>query len=567
MALIVCAVALSAVALTFMLRSRSSKSPVRFEALALPHLAYPDQRFFVSLPVAPETGDLVIDYRFLDHTGLLVHSGSTKLGANPAFEMQAPKKTGAYTLEYKLRANEAIIECGSYKVAVVGAREPASGAVASSCFGTCVAASDFKHHVPGSSQSDPADFTYANLSGCRWERPIFVWPMIEREEGVYSWDEIDAMVRQRTEAGIGIAPMVAETPRWAAVGGNKRNPPADVAVFRRFMRDLVARYKDSIKYWTIGNEVNAGAPQSGPGAAGAAARKGWAAESYVAALKAAYEGAKEADPAAQILICGVAMMDLDWIDQVYRAGGKEHFDIMNIHPYCFPAPPESTQGGHLLSMTAADSTYNRFGELKALMAQYGDGGKPIWITEVSWSDGLDHINETDDRHRPFMVTARQQAQYIVRAHVLAFAWGIEKVFLLSLPDVPAGVQMGPFDEFHGLISRNLEPKLSYVAYANMTAQLEGARFEKALSMPRSSQYGYVFDRQGKKVTVLWDTEAASFASLLVGEPSVEVVDMCGNAQRRGAADGVAQLLVISPDPTFVVGGKQIEAVKPSLPSR
>ncbi len=56
-------------------------------------------------------------------------------------------------------------------------------------------------------------------------------------------------------------------------------------------------------------------------------------------------------------------MPLAFIEEVYRLGGKDSFDVMNVHPYSRPRPPE-------------DDLEREITELRTLMARYGDALVP-----------------------------------------------------------------------------------------------------------------------------------------------------------------------------------------------
>ena len=87
-------------------------------------------------------------------------------------------------------------------------------------------------------------------------------------------------------------------------------------------------------------------------------------------LKAGYEAAKRAGSPI-VYFGGTAGVPLDYIRKVYEAGGSPYFDAMNVHPYSHPYAPEGDLDLKLEN-------------LRALMAEYGDAGKPIVITEHGW---------------------------------------------------------------------------------------------------------------------------------------------------------------------------------------
>lgn len=120
------------------------------------------------------------------------------------------------------------------------------------------------------------------------------------------------------------------------------------------VRAAVTRFKGRVKVWEIINEPNLRLTP----------------EKYVSDyLSVASQIIREVDPQAKVMGptgCGV---NLDWYRKFYELGGGKLVDIISIHDY----------EGH----EAIDPVHWRWkiGELRKLMAQYGDANKPIWQTE------------------------------------------------------------------------------------------------------------------------------------------------------------------------------------------
>ena len=92
-------------------------------------------------------------------------------------------------------------------------------------------------------------------------------------------------------------------------------------------------------------------------------------EEYVARAKAVYLAVKAVDPQVQVLgpaVCGII---LGWHEGFYKAGGKTTCDILSVHDY---------EGHEAIS---PEHWTWKLGALRALMARFGDGSKPIWQTE------------------------------------------------------------------------------------------------------------------------------------------------------------------------------------------
>lgn len=106
---------------------------------------------------------------------------------------------------------------------------------------------------------------------------------------------------------------------------------------------------------------------------------------YTELLKEGYKRAKEANPNSKILIGGLAVgrtVADTFIGTIYQYGGKDYFDIMNIHPYCSysyqAGKPNELQGTGCTTLNG-DIIY-----LKSVMDSYGDGNKKWWITEFGY---------------------------------------------------------------------------------------------------------------------------------------------------------------------------------------
>jgi len=115
----------------------------------------------------------------------------------------------------------------------------------------------------------------------------------------------------------------------------------------------VQRFKGRVKVWEIMNEPNF---TMSP-------------EEYAALVKQDYPVIKAIDPAAQVMgpaHCGIS---LPWIEATLKAGAGQFLDIISIHDY----------EGHE-SIDPVHWTW-KYGALRALLAQYGQGGKPLWQTE------------------------------------------------------------------------------------------------------------------------------------------------------------------------------------------
>jgi polysaccharide biosynthesis protein PslG len=139
-------------------------------------------------------------------------------------------------------------------------------------------------------------------------------------------------------------------------------PPDSIDEFASYVGATVDHYKQIIKHWEIWNEPNLGVY--------------WAAPKdnltlYSKLLTASFAAAKKADPTCIVLNGGLTEPLNEDVSNLYRQGGKNIHDILNIHTFIDPLSPDAE---------------NRFRkiitDIRSLMIAHGDADKKIWITEM-----------------------------------------------------------------------------------------------------------------------------------------------------------------------------------------
>lgn len=225
---------------------------------------------------------------------------------------------------------------------------------------------------------------------------------------------------------------------------------AEVALRRwgDFIYRTVSEYKDRINCWEIWNEPNA-APFMNPPRPGI----------YARLLKTAYIRAREADPDCTIVGVCMAGMWLNYLKELFETGAADYLDAFSFHPYRYDqgSPEEGLSAGG--ARLTADIGY-----VRELLRRHGRGDVPVWITEVGYSTA------TTDRG----ISEREQADYLVRLHLLAFAAGVERVVVYCMlrenwKDLPWDIE---WQNNMGLLRADMTPKPACGAYAAMTAAMK-----------------------------------------------------------------------------------------------
>lgn len=230
--------------------------------------------------------------------------------------------------------------------------------MADSPYGVCAHVSfDSEYRVLESTCRTAADIGFVAL------RTDFRADEIAPEANRFAFDRYDRILSVAEKHGLQVLPMLGYSVSWAK--------PARLHLedmWLPFVSNVVARYRGRFSAVEIWNEENSGLWGETPNAA-----------DYLPLLKCSSATVKTVDPSVKVAIGGLSGVPIPYLRQIYEGGGKDAFDIMNIHPYSFPRPPEGDLD-------------RRLDELRALMAEFGDADKEIWMTEFGWptpEPGLD----------------------------------------------------------------------------------------------------------------------------------------------------------------------------------
>jgi polysaccharide biosynthesis protein PslG len=260
-------------------------------------------------------------------------------------------------------------------------------------------------------------------AGFHWIRQEFPWESIElsakgdywdHKWNVSGWAKYDRIVNLASKYGLEIIARLDHPPAWTRKVGNAEGtmaPPDNYEDFGDFVYAVVSRYKGRVHYYQIWNEPNI-YPEWGDHPADPAG--------YVKLLQIAYRRAKEADPDCLIIAAGLAqtteetppefgprnVSDVTYLEKMYQAGVKGHFDIMGAMVYGLWTGPYDRR----LSRDRAN--FSRVQYIREIMVRHGDGNKAIWATEVGWNAVPASFADA-----PYgRVSEDQQAVYAVEAY-------------------------------------------------------------------------------------------------------------------------------------------------------
>ncbi len=367
-----------------------------------------------------------------------------------------------------------------------------------------------------------------------WIRIAASWKNFETSDNVYNWSYLDHCISHSVAAGL--TPMVGMVgnPTWADEDGTNCGPLRDNQYLTDFLTDLVNRYKDApyhVKYWEIGNEVDHKYDESHDlypgGGIGCWADR---VSEYVAFMRVAYNAIKTADPDAQVILGGLAMLGYSDIDgtnflrNFLRAGGGSYFDIVAFHlgasheKAWYTCADNDRAPGHVCQ--SAEGLKGKAQIVRNTLAEEGVFGKTIMLNEVGF-----HCEPCDAARQ------EEQAQWVVKAHVRAMSESLPTVIWFTLE----------YPGFHGssLLNEDDSPRPAYNVYPVMASELYMMRYKRTID--GASEFGvadlegYVFELGTvEEKSVMWVSGSTprlvSYSVASLGSGQLRVVDRYGNAR-------------------------------------
>lgn len=254
-------------------------------------------------------------------------------------------------------------------------------------------------------QGDAAHVAAARQAGGRFGIVVFSWADTEPVPGYFYWERPDSALRAGEFYNVEIIARLDRPPDWALDVDSPS--PWQPDAYAEFARRVAERYGDQVSAVILWNEPNLALEwqDQRPNPA-----------EFVALLRAGYTGIKAAAPDLPVLLGGPAMTlgdgvtalnDLDFLRAVYNHGGGDYFDGLAAHPYGFGRPPQEDPAADRLN-------FRRLELQQAILAEHGDGEKPVWITESGW-----RVSAPDPADDWQVVTPVQQERYTLEMLALA----------------------------------------------------------------------------------------------------------------------------------------------------
>jgi hypothetical protein len=295
-----------------------------------------------------------------------------------------------------------------------------------------------QHYRPGEIEQTAALMQEAGVGFVKFD---FLWEDIEPESGHFDFAKYDRIVETLQRYGVRTQGLLSYNPPWS---GRAWNQAPDVVSFCRYARAVVDHFQDRVRHWELCQEPDNPTfwqPQDNM-------------RSYVNLIRHAYPVIKSIDPSCVIHLGGMSRSLPMSLREVYEAGGKDCFDVVNIHPFADPRLPG-----------AMDAIRHMHAFILRVMQHYGDGEKPIWFTEIGCPGMLDPHAAKDWWLGP-NPDEDVQASWVTSVYTEMLQWkNVKKIFWCFFRDTNNHFQAGP--DYDGLIRHDFSKKPSFLAYQKL----------------------------------------------------------------------------------------------------
>ncbi|MBN1553739.1 MAG: hypothetical protein JXA11_03270 [Phycisphaerae bacterium] len=423
-----------------------------------------------------------------------------------------PKGAGYGLYEYTARSPDGKIHTESARAAVM--RQPPGDREMDNL--------GFNIHVVGTGNA-----LALRRLGVRWARIDFNWNFTTSRDGI-PWGFFDKQVDIGDFYGLKLLPNLCYIPKWA----EKPDGLFDPKDHADYVSKILTRYKGRLPAFDIWNEP----PES--------MNKIWADD-----CKAVYEAARAADPNCKVTGLSVAANPgnpggfFELLLPPASIGKYLDVFVWNNYPCPRNRRPEDTD--KVGSVEELETWLPKIRDLTA--------GREVWSTEHGYSTCSEKTTDPKSPISPFIVTEKQQGDYIVRQLLLEFAYGLDRVFLYQL-----GADGDNFDdpEAQWGVTRNRDngtsAKVAYVQIGNLVRELAGAK-PVGVEKPAPDYRVARFRRGDVDVVAAWKIRDSGKLTFRVEKGYVS--DPFGN---RTPADGTVTL-DISESPVFLVS-RHVERV-------
>lgn len=376
------------------------------------------------------------------------------------------------------------------------------------------------------------DYEAADRLGVKFDRLQAYWQFMSRADGYYDWNSLDRSISEARKHGIGV--IITIRPEGRLENELDQATEPQLVSYRRFVRDVVERYRDQLLAVEILNEPDL--------TYGYYHRDDWptseAARLSHVLHREAYKIVKEIAPDLPVVGMSVSGSDirdgLPFTESMLSNGADQVFDIFGGHPY---TNYRFIQDFKQFEYPVDYDLRGRLERSLDLMEKYGLPRR-LWGTELGWAwlEGSDPLGDAARKH------AAVTAQALIETKSVP---GLEKLLLFSFtyPGYEQGYSYGLINTMSGLPY----PLPAAGAYATAARLLDKTDTGVLLDV-HSGARAFRFDSldYDRTVVAVWGREADLFLAV-EGIDSLQVYDILG----RSIATGPSVTVELTENPVYL----------------
>ncbi len=320
-------------------------------------------------------------------------------------------------------------------------------------------------HIHNRSAQDAAHWVpQMQAIGLRYYRSSCTgWSQVEPEQGKFDWKALDEHMGYLAEHGFVFGGLLNGGVKWNTLDKPGTLPVNNLPAWSNYVSEIVKHSKDRIKRWEIWNE-----PPNGTG-------RDQTPADYAKIVVSAYDAAKKDDPDCLIGLAAKSV-HINYLEQAIKAGAKDRFDYITLHPYEVLDGIASNKGTESVFMHIVPTLR------KMLAAQNpAKAHVPVVFTEL----GCDAVTKGADT----------QAYALVKAYTMGIAQGVACIQWFEGKDGDSG----PL----GLLDRKGIPRPAYAAMAQMIQHLGQLPVYLGWTLLNEKHYAFAFQGAKGAVLITW----------------------------------------------------------------
>jgi hypothetical protein len=287
------------------------------------------------------------------------------------------------------------------------------------------------------------------------------WDNVEPNPGQWTWDALDKQMAFMASNHIEFGGILIGSVPWDKEH-SKGLPVDNIPAWSNYVFHVVQHVGKKVKYWEVWNE-----PPNFIGPKQTAA-------DYAKILVSAYDAAKAANADCLVGLAAKSV-HVNFIEHVIKAGGRDHFDFITLHPYEVLGTVADGAGTEALYMNIAPT-------VRKMLAVQNPAkvNVPIIFTELGYDAGK---------------SPQRQAEALVKAYTMGIAQGVECIEWFEGRDGDSGPM--------GLLDGKGNPRPAYTAMAQLIKYLGQRPTYLGWLLLRTGDYGFVFQEAKGTVMATW----------------------------------------------------------------